>query len=404
MSTLLVLGTLVFTFMSLELSFRYLGRLQKIQVNKKISSGWAWSESPMRYLQDKKSAIHQINQLGIRGRSIEYDEEDFVVVLMGDSQVEAPGNNFFEMPEALLQKALAQQMHKKVKVFSLASSGWGQDQQLLALEKYFLHYRADLVLEWITPSNDLWENTMPVRSTTLRGDKIKPTFLLKDKELKGPFLYEEPFYLMNSAVVQFFAQITYSLSAEQIIFNRWLKKLPNLIDLIPDSRMCKGNIEISQVEFFKQIYTLDPQLRYTIISDEDFLGGMGHFSPFLIQSIDLRKYQVAITAALFSKIKSTAQAHQAKFRVIYPIQDSLDSRVKSLNCIRNREGFPYPLNLDYLKTIKEIIPSSDLILLPLTGENENVISENDRHLNLIGNAKFMNSVAKYLLQHQIIKN
>lgn len=387
--------TLVCIFISLELIFRYVGRLQKIQVNSKIISGWGWDLSPMNYLQDK-SNYNEKNQLELRGRAIEFDEEDFVVVLVGDSQVEAPGINFFEMPEVLLEKALTQQMQKKVKVFSLASSGWGQDQQLLNLEQYFLHYRADLVLVWITPANDLWENTMPNRSVTLEGSKIKPTFLLKDYELKGPFFYEKSFYLLNSALLQFYAQIIYSLQAEQIIINQYLNKLPNLMGLIPDAKMCKGNIEILQDEYFKQIYTLDPQLSYTIISDEDFLGGAGHFSPYLTQSIDLRKYQVALSAALFSKIKSISQAHQAKFKVIYPIQESLDLRAKSLKCIRNREGAPYPLNLNYLETINEIIPASDLILINLTGKNENVISENDRHLNSIGNAKFMNSVAKNL--------
>ena len=53
---------------------------------------------------------------------------------------------------------------RPVKVFTIASAGWGEDQELVWLRKYFQEHRADLVLEWITPVNDLFERSA-IRTT-----------------------------------------------------------------------------------------------------------------------------------------------------------------------------------------------------------------------------------------------
>lgn len=46
------------------------------------------------------------NQLGFRGQQIDYSEDDYVVVLLGDSQVEAKACTFERMPERRLQHHL----------------------------------------------------------------------------------------------------------------------------------------------------------------------------------------------------------------------------------------------------------------------------------------------------------
>ena len=43
------------------------------------------------------------NQLGFRGQRIDYHDDDFVIVLVGDSQVEAKACAFDWMPERRLQ-------------------------------------------------------------------------------------------------------------------------------------------------------------------------------------------------------------------------------------------------------------------------------------------------------------
>jgi len=86
-----------------------------------------------------------VNQIGYRGQQILYSDNDIVVVLLGDSQVEARACLFDSLPEQLLQKHL-NKIDPRYKVFSLGSLGYGNDQELLALQEYFLAFRADKVM------------------------------------------------------------------------------------------------------------------------------------------------------------------------------------------------------------------------------------------------------------------
>jgi hypothetical protein len=125
----------------------------------------------------------ETNQLGYRGQPVDYADDDFVVVLVGDSQVEAKACAYEWMPERRLQFYL-NAAGRKVKVFSVGASGYGQDQELLALREYFGKFRADLVVLWETPLNDIWNNVFPT-SWPANGTS-KPTFWLDHGRLVGP--------------------------------------------------------------------------------------------------------------------------------------------------------------------------------------------------------------------------
>lgn len=138
---------------------------------KPIISGW-------KTLNSYPSERHQ---LGFRGQPIEFQDDDFVIVLLGDSQVEAKACAYGWMPERRLEYYLNSK-GKKVKVFSLGGPATGQDQQLLSLKEYYQTFRADLVILWLTPANDVWNNTFPGNDDRTP----KPTFWLKDGQLLGP--------------------------------------------------------------------------------------------------------------------------------------------------------------------------------------------------------------------------
>jgi len=150
--------------------------LQAFYTPPRIISGWtAIGEVP----------ASERNQFGFRGRNIEYGADDAVVVLLGDSFVEAMKCCSYElMPERRLEQHLTPQFGKKVKVFSLGAGGYGQDQQLLVLLIYLSMYRADLVLLWETPANDIWNNVFPTHWPT--NGSPKPTFWLENGILQGP--------------------------------------------------------------------------------------------------------------------------------------------------------------------------------------------------------------------------
>lgn len=124
------------------------------------------------------------NVLGFRGQPIEYSPEDYVIVLLGDSAVEAKACAYEWMPDQRLQHYLNLK-GKRVKVFTVGAAGYGQDQELLALQEYLSRFRADLVVVWLTPGNDVTDNLWP---TVLRGSFSypKPTFRLQDGKLIGP--------------------------------------------------------------------------------------------------------------------------------------------------------------------------------------------------------------------------
>lgn len=125
----------------------------------------------------------ELNQLGFRGQPIEYAKDDFVIVLLGDSAVEAVACGYEWMPERRLQVHLNSD-GKKVKVFSLGTSGYGQDQESLALREYFEKYRADMVVLWFAETNDVWNNVFP---THFPADGApKPTYWLEGGQLRGP--------------------------------------------------------------------------------------------------------------------------------------------------------------------------------------------------------------------------
>lgn len=147
--------------------------LQTLDFPSRPVSGW---------LNCKSKNPGECNSMGFRGREIAYADDDFVVVLLGDSEVYARSFPFEEMPERRLEHFL-RIYRKNVKVFTIADMGYGQDQQYLALEKYFERYRADLVLLMFTARNDIDNNIFPVAG---RNNTIKPTFWLEKDELKRP--------------------------------------------------------------------------------------------------------------------------------------------------------------------------------------------------------------------------
>ncbi|QWR78805.1 hypothetical protein [Candidatus Magnetomonas plexicatena] len=152
------------------------------------------------------------NQLGFRGRSISYTKDDLVVLLVGDSYVQAGHYPFACMPETVLeyylngglqtdfqtpedanaQSALCTKLYAAdrnkhhVKVFSVGADGYGQDQEYIGIIEYFETYKANMTLLWFTPTNDIWNNLFPTHFPGNKDGTPKPTFILKGNTLIYP--------------------------------------------------------------------------------------------------------------------------------------------------------------------------------------------------------------------------
>ncbi len=394
----LIVGSTIIAIFIMEALLRGMG------IPSTLKSGWGWENSAGRKL-SKYDAL-TTNQFGYRGQSIHYQTEDYVVLLVGDSQVEAYANQPEHMPEQFLQEFLTSQLHKPVKVFSLASSGWGQDQQLLALQEYFNLYRADLVLLWTTPGNDFWENAFPDRSATSQAGPLKPTFRLTDGELYGPFFLSGS-YLHNSAIVQLIETVMANFqkeTLEQRILRRWLQKMPSFHKTRkPENEyVCEGLTVINQVEFFNTILDLNNEIGYTVKSGEDFLHSRSHFSPFMINPSRRDEYLVAITKSLLWHVKMEVEKHHSKFLAFYPVREDFDKRGKQMvKCVTDSQGNIFRVSLDYTRLLKDVISSEDLVVFDLPGGNEIVVSRSDRHLNNLGNELGMKKLSLSLKERSL---
>ncbi|MGH8809852.1 MAG: hypothetical protein ACREX0_18415, partial [Noviherbaspirillum sp.] len=254
------------------------GGLQVLHYPPAPSIGWRWDESPYRAPFNQQDRT--TNQLGLRGNRIEYGKDDFVIVLVGDSQVEAGTQAPDKLPETLLSEALNKPLgSRKVKVFSVASAGWGQDQQLVWLKKYFEHHRADLVLTWLTPVNDYWENTFIDRSVAREAGRLKPTFQLSDNRLDTAIPVSIDWKLKNLfalGVGRTLKGDKYTL--EQYYADQWQSRLPG-----PQrARSSKANCPTPEIDQKTLIGSyMQGSRAYTLITDEDVANGRSHFSPFL---------------------------------------------------------------------------------------------------------------------------
>ena len=317
-----------------------------------------------------------LNQLGFRGQKIKYDSTDKVVLLLGDSQVEADGCAFEQMPEKHLQTALQKSM-PNVKVFSIGAGGYGTDQELLALQEYFKHFRAYLVLVWITPSNDVWNNLFPTHIP--KDGTPKPTFWLENHQLKG-----------------------YKLKPDSLIIKNSPFKLVHLFQRVFDNPL-KGIDENWAKQTMPPAYIPESQykapfLDWTGHKTENLVNEKAHnaiqFSPVSPRT----KYGIALTQALFEKLKQTSAENKAKIVYFYRDEYPEISTDSSLAVIKQGNGFYTISKKQYNINIKALTQLFQSIRLPILIKDWRVSPE-DGHLNAKANQQVMKSLADSLQKH-----
>lgn len=369
----------------------------------KLVSGWGWEDSPRHKL--AKFENDSTNDLGLRGQRFFYDDDDYVVVLLGDSQVEAATSSPERMPERLLEKYLAIRMGRPVKVFSLAATGWGQDQQLIALEEYYKKYRADLVLAWITLHNDAWENAFPDRSTSRRAGHLKPTYLLKNDKLEGPF-YKSDFFYSNSALIQLAVMSLANRkgeSMEDVVLKDWLKKIPKPHG--PDSEVASSDcarLPIADwIKFGEAIYdqTIDLNDKgYILETNEDVLSSRSHFTIYIDESLytERDKYIIKLTRKLFERIKKVASSHHSKFQA-FDIERVVYQPLLALKMCIQTKGKPKSARLLNFGDLPRFVPDKNYLRIKLKGtRKELVVGKKDLHLGDFGNDQAMKKIAELI--------
>jgi len=356
--------------------------------------GWKWDESPHRDQPDTGT-----NQMGLRGQPIDYKPGDFVVVLLGDSQVEAGTSVPEQMPARMLERLLRQQYGiSNARVFSIAGAGWGTDQEYTNLQEYFRHYRADLVLLWFTAVNDYWENGYLDRSTELTAGHFKPTFELDGAGVLRAHAIVPPTklqLLLHKALARV-AGVDYPNWRLQ----RWLRRIPPSSAERPGaSPACPATV-IEQ----KQMWTYAGNAPITVSTDEDFEHNRSHFSPWGKEPSEREKYQIRITRALLGQVAAETEAHGAQFRFFYPYRPDLDVVLSKVRCVRSiLTGASAAIDApDLLRPLDTAQLRPYRIAFSLAPDHGITVSESDIHFNDKGDLLAMQALADSLMKQGVL--
>jgi len=330
---------------------------------------------PLQKIGWKSTAgAHELNRLEFRGQDIETVTGDYVVILLGDSQVESLATSFDRMPEKRLQLQLQKKLNRSVKVLSIGAAGYGQDQELMALDDYFEQGgKADMVINWITFNNDIWNNTFP----THFGKTPKPTFELKKGRLKFPDEKPGEFYPPSTSRLLHLV--------ERVLVRRvwgrdeqWEKILP------PAGPPCPEKQRKARTDWQEQ-----QDLGYR--AEENFINEKTHFSVFLEPRSPRVQYGLDLTRALLLQMENLCARSGAQFIVfstdvshLYlgedPQYQRFRGRVYKISRRQLIENFEY------------LIKGFQTIVVPIR-IREWAVGPTNRHLNDAGVADVMEGLA-----------
>lgn len=354
------------------------------------TSGWKSEIFMTEWRSPDITEEYTYNQLGYRGRSIQYEPEDFVVLLVGDSQVEATTTqNQSHMPEIFLQEVLQKKCpNKKVHVFSIGCGGYGAGMELLAMRQYFSEYRADHVLLWQTTFNDHWNTTFPC-SALPSGGKMKPTFLLKGDQLI------EPKVGIGDKVGTFRLGVL-------------LKKALKLDDaaifeaILPPAYQSKSKTDQPVDYTWQHVYD-GPYV--SSIEKENLETEKAHLSILLSPASPRMNYSTSLLNRLYQEMKKLCVNHQASFSIFCPElpEYDRDGKYDFRYLMDTKRTATMVLNGKYYDTsskqyhenVQKMNQGMDFIPTSITMK-EYYVSDTDPHLNPQANLEVMEQLAQYL--------
>lgn len=346
-----------------------------------VVSGWNG-----QYLEEDEINLH-----GSRGRKINFSKANLPrVVLLGDSQVVASTSSLGEMPESLLEKSLS----NNISCTSIAAGGWGQDQQLLHLERFFLNNKADIVALWFTPMNDVANNLFPTHFP--ENGWAKPTFWLEDDKIMGP--NEDQNSLVYATPRLHIFEPIKLLLRRPFIFDRdgqWVRtKLPS------NEQWEKDLPTGPKINSFVDRFDTDSS-EHWFHQYENFENGKNSFSLWIDKKSQRLEYGIKLTNKLLHKIKELCENNGAKFIVFWaewtPGFNEFPSRKfnQPFEYFRVKDKVYRFSNHSFERNMKEIMNGLSNFPIPLKIKKW-WRNENDSHLNMDANAAVMEDLASYI--------
>ena len=315
------------------------------------------------------------NQLGFRGHPIEYAKDDFVIVLLGDSSVEASACSYELTPERRLQFHL-NSTGRKVRVVSLGAGGYGQDQQLLILREYLEKFRADMVVHWFAGTNDIWNNVFPTHFPA--DGAAKPTYWLEGGQLRGP---TEGMGQPIRETPRLKLQLLWRNQSNWSRDGEWEKLLPP-----PYKPMTEPDGPVK--DDWQQRW--DSNAKH--MRNENLATEKTHYSIFLTPGSERMKYGLDLTHRLLQEIEHLIQSRGGRLVVFAnDLPPEERSRREGLHVL---QGKYYKTSMDqYYRNLDYVLRDLTFYSIPITIENWKVSADNS-HLNEQANDQLMKDLAK----------
>jgi len=346
-----------------------------------IISGWNG-----QYLDGEEINLH-----GSRGRKISFpDTNGSKIVLLGDSQVVASTSALSEMPEALLEKHLNQ----NVMCTSIAAGGWGQDQQLLNLKRFFENEKAELVILWFTPMNDIANNLFPTHFPN--NGWAKPTFWLEDDKLMGP--NEKQNSLIYATPRIHILEPLKLLFERPFIFDRdgvWERKI-----LPPNDQWAVDPPSQNQINLFEDRLDIKSSDHW-FYQYENFENGKNSYSLWIDKPSKRLDYGIKLTNKLLHEIKDLCTLNNSQFIIFWTEFKKDYNEFPSRKFKQPYEYFRVKdkvykfSNAAYKRNLKKIMDGLPIIQIQLKMK-EWWRSKTDSHLNSKANNEVMISLEPFL--------
>jgi hypothetical protein len=344
--------------------------LQVIKFPASPVSGW---------LNCKNKNPGQCNSMGFRGREIAYLPDDFVVILLGDSEVYQINLPFEQLPEYYLEHFL-RKYRDNVKVISIADMGYGQDQQYLALKRYFRRHRADLVLLMYTARNDIDNNIFPVEG----GNKtIKPTFWLENDELRGPT--ERWLDTVGPRIKLLLLWKSYiGKTMGELRLEKWKN------DYLPPSYQPFINYQGEIDYFLQEELNRDPDNVLKAIENERI-----SFNNQLTPTSEMRKYGINLSRKLFSEINKLVEAQHGHF-IIFKEERPWELKENDREKVFVLNDKYYKISMkQYKDNLKNLFEGFEVYRIPLNADNYTA-RKGDAHLNLSAITLLMKDLSRII--------
>jgi hypothetical protein len=264
------------------------------------------------------------------------------------------------MPERRLQAYLnlGTSPDDPARVFTLGVGGYGQDQQLLVLREYYEDHRADVVILWITPANDVWNNVFPTNQP--RYGVPKPTFWLAEDELRGP---SEPLgAIVNASPIRIISLIRGVVVPRQRE-RRWARLLPAPYASRPAA----------------QVSATLPRIDLRGTSHEQLDIEKGGLGIWLTPPSERASYGIALTRRLMHEMRQLVESHGGTFLVLRTTAPGLPPFPDEAECVLNGRAYR-TTRRQYGATVEALLQGFAVAEVPVTVDSWRV-SEEDPHLN-----------------------